>query len=93
MDDKERLIKQIETKMKTVMVGSLVVLEEELSELFNLDKTELTEQEAYYREIYNIIRKRIFDNGNNEINKVKELVRHYQIKSNKITLPVVGWKE
>ena len=89
MDDKERLMKILETKMKTIMVGSLCIIEEELCDMFGIEKDDLINNEKI-SDIYSNIRKRIFDNGNNQIKLAKDIIKNYQIKSNKITLPVIG---
>lgn len=77
--DNDKLEKQLKQKMNTIMVGSLAIIEDELEELLR-DNPEL----------YGRIRKRIFDNGNNQINAAVVLLNTYTVKSNRhyLKLPI-----
>lgn len=81
MQDNEKLEKTITQKMNTIMVGSLAIIEEELEELLS-DNPEL----------HAILRKRIFDNGNNQINAACNALKSYTIKSKRyhLQLPIKG---
>lgn len=84
MDDREQLSKDVEKKMKTVMVGSLAIIEDEL-EQYLIDNPD----------VYNSIRKKIFDNGNSQINYVNKIIQTYDVKSKrfKLKLPIVGKRD
>lgn len=84
MDDRQQLSDDIQKKMKTIMVGSLAIIEEELEDFLNENP-----------DIYNKIRKRIFDNGNAQINYVERAIQTYDVKSRrfKLKLPIVGKKD
>lgn len=59
---------QIKTRMKTIMVGSVAILEEVMGKLWgenkDFDESQLTPEQQKYYEIFLEIREKIFDLGN-----------------------------
>jgi hypothetical protein len=76
-ESKSRLEKQITTRMRTITIGSLAIIEEELID--NNDDIEL-------KKVYDIMRKRILDLGNTQIRNIKEEMETYTIESNRYTV-------
>ena len=79
--DKNRLVKVIESKIVTTMIGSLAAIEEGFKDVWD-------EEHAY---IYEEVRKRILDLGNKQSHQVADELDKYDVKWNRftITLPVV----
>lgn len=78
MDDKEfaevsktRLFKILDTKLRTTFIGDLNAFEQEFSDLWRNDEK--------LRKIWQIIRKKILDNGNNTIRAVEKELRQYTV--------------
>lgn len=71
-----RLCEMITKRITTSFIFALSEMESNLGFLWGHGKDEdnLTENEQEYRQIYNDIRKRILDNGNNQIRLVKLLM-------------------
>lgn len=87
----ERLGKIIETKMKTIMIGALAVIEQEFGHLWKKGAmTKLTKEEESLLRTYEKIRKDILDKGNLQIRNVKQELEQYEIewKRYNIVLPV-----
>ena len=63
--DKRQLLNKIETRFKTVMIGSLSRIEDHLGFLWGYDKNEkLTEQQQKFLDIWESLRNEILNHGN-----------------------------
>lgn len=71
---KDRLIKSITTKMRTIMIGSLAAIEDEL-----ISKND----DIHLQNVYNNVRQRILDLGNTQIRNLTSEVEDYTIQSNR----------
>jgi len=73
-ESKKRLKSAVNKKMTTIMIGSLAIIEEELVK--NSSDIEL-------QSVYDIVRQRILDLGNNQIRNVNLEIDSYDIESNR----------
>lgn len=76
-ESKKRLEKAIVTRMRTIMIGSLAAIEEELID--NSDDIEL-------KNVYDIMRQRILDLGNSQIRNITQELETYTIESNRYSI-------
>lgn len=68
---KERLCKIIESKLRTTFIGNLSCFQEEFSDILD-DKD--------FKQSWEITRKKILDNGNNNIRALMKELRQYEIR-------------
>lgn len=80
---KERLEKIATKKVTTTMIGALSSFEEEFGHLWGQGKTSLSANEELMRNIWNEVRKKILDTGNNQIKNLKEEFSQYTIEWNR----------
>ncbi len=73
-ESKARLSKAITTRMKTIMIGALAAIEEELID--GSDDIEL-------KNVYDIVRQRVLDLGNTQIRNINQELEGYTIESNR----------
>ena len=84
---KDRLSRIATTKIKTTMIGALASIESHFSFLW---EGEVSPEKVKIKEIYEIIRQEILDNGNNQIRNLKAEFDQYDIEwlRFQLTLPV-----
>lgn len=92
-ESKKRLFAILEKKIKTTMIGALQAIEDEFGFLWGKDKRELTDVEIKMAEMYKNLRKRILDNGNNQIQAVRNELEQYNINWNRYSLVLEVKKE
>lgn len=81
---KDRLCKNIAGKIRTTMIGSLAIIEQELGYLWGLNEDRrLTPEEEEMLIIWEDIRTRILDLGNNNIRMAEEEIDSYTLNWNK----------
>lgn len=82
---RSQLTRHIETKMKTTMIGALAKFEENFGSLWGhgLDDSELTDVQRQYKELWNLTRTEILNNGNNQLRAAKDEINCYTVKFNK----------
>ncbi len=91
-NSRRKLDNVIEKKFKTTMIGSLSRFEERFGELWGHGKapSDLTEEERVWREIWDVTRTEVLNNGNNQLRAIKEESAHYDVEYNgyQLKLPV-----
>lgn len=77
-ESKERLSNIIESKMRTTFIGAISLMQEEFGDL------------KEFSGVLNKLRKKILDNGNNNIRALMKELKQYEIRwtGEKIILPV-----
>jgi hypothetical protein len=92
-----RLLKIIETKVRTAFVAPLAQIEEHFGVLWGKKRRpeEMTPQERQWWERYQAAREKILTNGNNQIRAMQAEVCLYEIeyKGYRNTLTVLGTQE
>lgn len=83
---KDRLSRIAITKIKTTMIGALASIESHLSFLWEDNSPE----SIRLKELYEVVRQEILDNGNNQIRNLKTELDQYDIEWLRfnLTLPV-----
>jgi hypothetical protein len=76
-ESRKKLTNSVVTKMNTIMIGSLSIIEEELINSSN---------DIELQNAYEIIRKKILDLGNSQIKRVKDDISKYKIESSLYTI-------
>ncbi len=80
-DSRERLNKIGKKKIQTTMVGALSVIEKHFGFLWGLDKQGvLTDEEKCMRELFELVRAEIFDNGNSQMRNFTTELDQYDVK-------------
>ena len=82
---KKRLSNIFTTKMKTCFIGAISSCENNLGFLWGhgKDEEELTEQERKMREIWEIVRAEILDNGNSQLRASINEINNYTVNWNR----------
>lgn len=91
-ESKKMLSDAVEKNMKSVMIGSLAAIEEELGFLWSHNEnTELSPEQVIVKQKFQQARTKILDNGNKYIRQSKEELDKYSIvlECYKVVLPVV----
>ncbi len=91
----ERLQRSLEKKCRTTFIGAISSMEKEFGPLWGhgTPVTELTEEQAFYRERWERLRKEILDKGNAELRAVRNEVADYDVEWRKTeTFGLVGGK-
>lgn len=76
---KKQLMRNIERKFKTTMIGALARFEKKFGFLWGQGKDELTEQELKYKQLWDEARTEILDNGNNQLRIAQEEIAQYTL--------------
>ena len=79
MQGKDKLKKDVEKKIKTTMIGAISIIEEEFGFLFGHEKEELSKEEEAFNKVFQDIRCKILDLGNNQIKKSKLDIELYEV--------------
>lgn len=80
MQGKDKLKKDVEKKIKTTMIGAISAIEEEFGFLFGHDKEELSKEEEAFSKVFQELRCKILDLGNNQIKKSKLDIDLYEVR-------------
>lgn len=82
---KDRLLKNLKKKLQTCFIGDISVIEEILGYLWGagLPEGKLTESQIKWKKVWNVIRKRMLDNGNDQIRAVENELAQYDVKWNR----------
>lgn len=83
VDSANRLMKIIETKLRTSFIGALAQFEELIGkELWGHGKNlnDCDEDEVYWRKLYQQIRTNVLNNGNAQLRALQSEITHYEIK-------------
>jgi len=76
---RELLKELFEKSAKTIMVGALSKLEEEMGHLWGADGSSMTTEMIENKKSFDAVRKYIFDNGHNQINLIKDELDNYDV--------------
>ncbi len=84
-DSKSRLFKITSTKIRTSFIGALSAFEQNFGELWGhrLPDSELTEEQLRWKEIWEMCRTSILNNGNHQIRAVENEMSQYLISWNR----------
>ena len=80
---KKRLIKNVEKKFKTTMIGALACFEKYFGELWGHDEDELNSEQLRYRELWEQTRTEILNNGNSQLRIAQEEIAQYSMTWNR----------
>lgn len=86
-ESKKRLKNILETKLRTTFIGALDIFERTFGYLWGKDSPEPlddTQQEMF--EIWQEVRKRILDQGNNQMRAAQNEIDQYTIRWNRYTM-------
>lgn len=83
MQEDNKLIKDIETRLKTIMIGSLARFEKHFGHLWNFGDEPNTKQENIMREKWEDLREDILNHGNNQIRIAIDSLEDYINYKNK----------
>ena len=84
-NSKEQLKRAIDTKINTTMIGSLSRFEKLFGYLWGDRRpvSELNQEEAEFREDWELVRSQILDNGNDQKRAAFQEIDQYTVKWNK----------
>jgi hypothetical protein len=87
---KDRLLRIIETKIRTSFIGALSSTEEEFGELWGDGEApeNLNSEELYWFERYQQLRKKILNNGNNQIRAMYNELDQYELQWNRVNTTI-----
>ena len=80
---KKRLIKNIEKKFKTTMIGSLACFEKYFGDLWGHDDDELSAEQLKFKELWEQARTEILNNGNSQLMIAQEEIAQYSMTWNR----------
>lgn len=85
IDSKNRLFKITSTKIRTAFIGALSAFEQNFGHLWGhrLQDSELTDEQLEYKEIWELCRTSILNNGNHQIRAVENEMSQYAISWNR----------
>jgi hypothetical protein len=83
---RENLKRHIQTKFKTTMIGSLAKFEEAFGRLWGhgVESDQLTEEQKEYRELWQLVRTEILNQGNNQLRASLSEVDNHTVTYNKM---------
>ncbi len=89
---KEQLFTQIKKKLETSFIGALSHMENNFGSLWGhgLLEHELTEEQKEFRQMWEVCRSAILDNGNNQVRALQNELKQYTVYWDryKLNLPV-----
>jgi len=77
LNSKKRLIKNIEKKFKTTMIGALYCIEQEFGDLWDITNSNPSSTALQYREKWQKVRTDILNNGNNQLRACLDEIAQY----------------
>jgi hypothetical protein len=80
---KKRLIKNLEKKFKTTMIGALAAFENNFGALWGHGQEELTDDQKQFRKIWEETRTEILNNGNSQLRIAQEEIAQYTMTWNR----------
>lgn len=89
---RKRLDKIVGTKIKTTFIGSIAAFEEEFGFLWGhgIDD-ELTNEQENMRDLWNKVRTRILNNGNNQIRAASNEIDNHLVHWNRYNIQFNKW--
>jgi hypothetical protein len=77
---KDHVQSEVIKAIKTTMIGALSSIEEKLGNIWGFKENRpLTEDEQYFAEVYQELRKEILDRGNGQIKAIKAKIDLYEL--------------
>lgn len=83
MNNEEKLINDIQTKIKTTMIGAISRIEQSFGYLWNHGNEPITDSHDMFLEKWDILRSDILNHGNNQIRSINNIINDYLKKENK----------
>jgi hypothetical protein len=92
---RERLRKNMETKIRTTMIGSLALVEQKFSSLWGQGKprNQLTDAELAWETIKDELRTEILNNGNNQLRAAIAEINQYDVTWNRFQYEITEGHE
>ncbi len=90
---KNRLKQNISKRMRTSMIGALAAFEDKFGELWGKNKKNLSQNELECYNIWQEVRAKILDQGNNNIRIAEEEIDQYDCSWNRYNYEFVIRKE
>ena len=87
-NSRRQIIEQIETRFKTIMIGSLARFEKEFGSLWGNNDEPSNNQEAFFRDKWEDLRHDLLDHGNNQIRQGLDELNMYLNSVEKYKLQV-----
>jgi len=90
---RDRLTKIIDTKMRTVMIGALATIEENMGFLWRHgEKCKLTPEEEDMKRTFDKMRKEILDKGNTQSRNLHTEIEQYNVEwlRYNLSLPIIS---
>lgn len=83
---KENLKRHVQTKFKTTMIGALAKFEEAFGSLWGhgIPDDQLTKQQLEFRNLWNLTRTEVLNNGNNQLRAALSEIDNHTVKYNKV---------
>ncbi len=78
-ESKLRLLKIIEKKFKTTFIGAISQIEQHFGYLWGHDERnfKLSEEEKEFKQIFDVVRNNILNNGNNQLRSIENELEQY----------------
>jgi hypothetical protein len=93
-NSKKRLIKNVERKFKTTMIGSLAVFEEYFGDLWGHNNSDpLTSDQEDFKHLWEAARTEILNNGNTQLRIAQEEISQYTMTWNRYHIDFVITKD
>ena len=82
-ESKNQLINVVEKRIKTTMIGAIATIEESLSCFWKTEEGSMNEEQKQIYNIFQDMRSKILDNGNNQIRLLEKDVDNFNIEAKK----------
>ena len=86
---KQRLKSEVETRIKTAIIGSLSSIEKYFGKLFGYNEEKLTPQQREWKNTFEEMRSEILDKGNAQIRAFESDLSKYDITFNGFTVTLL----
>jgi len=83
MNDENKLRQDIETKIKTTMIGAISRIEQSFGYLWNHGSDPISESHEMFLEKWDVLRSDILNHGNNQIRSAHSILNTFLNKQNK----------
>ena len=85
-ESKKRLQAIGTKKIQTTMIGALNAIEDIFGFLWGMGKEDISDVEADIADMYQTLRKRILDNGNNQMKALENELKQYDVVWNRYSM-------
>jgi hypothetical protein len=86
---KKRLMKNVERKFKTTMIGALASFEKYFGDLWGHDEGELSDEQIKMKQFWEQARTEILNNGNSQLRIAQEEIAQYTMTWNRYHIDFV----